>query len=167
MRRGLVIAASVLLLCGVAGAATLQFSNADAASGFIPFTGGGAIGSVLPGWDVVLCLDNGDMSFTWGTDGIVAVTDLWSSTPGYYLGNYDSGPDLYYWAVCLNTLDYTSVAPTHYAVGSLSPGQMPASGNGSINFGGGGNWQPVPEPGTVALFALGIAVIALHKKRAS
>ena len=137
---------------------------------------GGPIGlgdsHVILGTTVVqLYRDNGDNAFTWGGEGAVLdYSDIldFGDPAGYYFGeSYNYGTSqgsINFWAVY-----YDPTGPGYYAVSSDGIHNVPDDpiGNAlpSWDVQGPGEWVMVPEPSTLALFALGLLAVAVRKFR--
>ena len=113
---------------------------------------GGAGGSMLPN----------NSHFTEGTAGAYVTFYV---SPGPAAGDC-AGRDVY--TVMFNGDFESEAAPTHAIIFDESPFPMPSDGGLNYAFGGvcNGTWMPlVPEPSTIALFALGLVTVFAARRR--
>ena len=158
MKRLLTAGMVLAIAVGTASAASLTWTN-----GGDPATGNGQV-TLVDGWDVWLVQETGGdpNSFDYGVDTVIDTDDLGG---GVFYETGASIPDTggSFYVVYVNTDGGT---PTMYSVADLGRWDH-GSGNALVDFGGDQTtgWVLVPEPGAMALFALGCVTLAVAGRK--
>jgi hypothetical protein len=173
MRKLITAAAAALLFAAVSHGAALSFFNTTTPVDYVLGAAGPGLAQV--GWAVGAYIESGATSgFTWGEDTLydsVTIFDGDAGTAGtqgvyFYGGVADTlaeGNILY--VVAFNQATIPTVGSTFWysecVGGPYTMGDQPRE---SHDFGGDGSWVFVPEPGTLALFALGLVTVAAGRR---
>jgi hypothetical protein len=163
------VLAIVTFLCAVCGtiglAGTINYNNGNV------YVQGGS-GNYTPITDLLLFYDAGANQVAGGGDDVLLnppgpTGGTWQDI-GWYLGSFDTvSTDLYFFAT---VYDAPSVAAAQWYV-DLGVGHalFPTGSEPPYNYSFGSNpagtdWQPIPEPSTMALAGLGLVIAAARKR---
>ena len=169
MKKIAIVLLTGILVTGVSHGAALSFFNVNS-SDFV--TGDGTSGPAQAGWAVGAFIESGGGSgFQWDTDTLYDSTVL--SDPGdgnlryFYGGSSDSlgGTEMMY-VVFFSQSTIPGGGNFSYSEAVNNPYAMSGAPKDNVDFGGDSSWVLVPEPGSFALFGLGmIALVAGSKLR--
>jgi hypothetical protein len=163
----LIVMATLVMVCATIGlAGTINYDSNVSGNWVYARTGGYA-----PVSDLLLFYDAGaDHASGTGDDVLLnppgPTGGDWHDV-GWYLGSFDTAStDLWFYAT---VYDSGSVATAQWYVNlAVDHAQFPG-GVGTYNYSqgslaGGSDWQPIPEPSTMALAGLGLVVAAVRRR---
>jgi len=133
------------------------------------YTPGGARIPTANNWAVGIYQDTGNAGVgPWGEDTLISENKVWQS-PGYVTGSFTSSGGFNAFARIFNASSisgasmFVNVGSGVHAVPTLDAVQIH-----NWDIGGtapsGSDWQLIPEPGTMALFGLGLATLIARQR---
>ncbi|NQU40013.1 MAG: PEP-CTERM sorting domain-containing protein [Lentisphaerae bacterium] len=168
MKKVTVMLLGGLLIASASHGAALSFFN-TASGDFV--TGDGSTGPAQAGWAVGAFVEaGGGAGYQYGLDTLYASTTLNDTGGGYMLYFYGgsdnslAGTEITY-VVFFNQGSVPGGGSFYYSEAVNNPFTLTGAPKDNVDFGGDTSWIFVPEPGSLALFGLGMVALVVGTKR--